>query len=411
VPTGIPLLQREQRSLAFRRGTEGARSGCEGGALTDAFLPYGRQDVDEADIQAVVDALRSELITQGPLVPQFEEALARYLGARHVVAFANGTAALHGAAFAAGLGPGHEVLTTPLSFVASANCALYQGARPRFVDIDPATLNLDTAAVSKRVERRTRAVVAVSFAGLPVDLAPLESVRERIVVIEDASHALGSRRSSTLVGGPDGADLTTFSLHPVKAMTTGEGGFVSTERDDLAEKLRLFRTHGIVKGGPAAAEEPWLQEMRLLGFNYRITDFQCALGLSQLERLDDFVAARNRIAARYREVLSEVDGIELPPGASAEDLHAYHLFVVRLLGGSAVRRRVFAAMRGAGIGVQVHYIPIYRHPYYRDELGYPQDECPKVEDYYGGAISLPIFPGMTDADVERVAGTLSEASS
>lgn len=375
------------------------------------MLPYGRQQIDDDDVHAVVEALRSELITQGPLIERFESAVASYLGARHVVAFANGTAALHAAAFAAGLEPGDEVLTTALSFASSANCALYQGARPRFVDISPHTWNLDTEAVVGRMGSRTRAVIAVSFAGLPVDLEPLGSIRERVVVIEDAAHALGARRRGALVGGPGGADLTTFSLHAVKAITTGEGGLVATEDQQLARSLRLFRTHGITRegGSRAAIDGDWYYEMRALGFNYRITDFQCALGLSQLRHLDERVQRRNQIAERYRELLAEEPRIALPPAAPKRDLHGYHLFVVRVLAGAEARLRVFTAMRRAGIGVQVHYIPIYRHPYYRDVLRCAQDCTPATEEYYSGAISLPIFPEMSSEDIRRVVAELRRA--
>jgi perosamine synthetase len=337
--------------------------------------------------------------------------MATYLGARHVVAFANGTAALHGAAFAAGLGPGDEAITSPISFAASANCAVYQGAQPRFVDISRSTWNLDTARAAAAVSDSTRAIIAVSFAGLPVDLTPLAEVPDRVGVIEDAAHALGARRGEGMVGGAGGADMTTFSLHPVKAITTGEGGLVSTEDDELARRLRMFRTHGMTKEGVShsATDGDWYHEMQALGFNYRITDFQCALGLSQLHRLDEFVAKRNVIAERYRELLADEPRVALPPGSKAGDLHAYHLFIVKVHGGPAVRLRVFDALRNAGIGVQVHYIPIYRHPYYRDVIGSPQDACPAAEDYYAGAISLPMFPGMSHADVDRVVGELKKA--
>lgn len=383
----------------------------EGRSLTEAFLPYGRQDVSDEDAARVAEALRADLITQGPLVAEFEDAIADYLGARHVVAYANGTAALHGAAFAAGLGRGDEAITSPLSFAASANCVLYQGAVPRFVDISPVTWNLDTRAAAAAASPATRAVIGVSFAGLPVDLEPLATLQDTVVVIEDAAHALGARRGDTMVGGAGGADLTTFSLHPVKAITTGEGGLVSTQSDELAARLRLFRTHGVTKDGVtrSVTDGDWYYEMQALGFNYRITDFQCALGLSQLDRLDAFVADRNRVARRYRDLLVDESRVALPPEAKESDLHAYHLFVVRVLGGADVRLGVFDALRQAGIGVQVHYIPIYRHPYYRDVVGSPQDECPAAEEYYAGAISLPVFPRMSEADVDRVVRALRRA--
>jgi len=261
------------------------------------------------------------------------------------------------------------------------------------------------------VSNETRAVIAVSFAGLPVDLEPLAPVRERAVVIEDAAHALGARRCGSMVGGAAGADMTTFSLHPVKAITTGEGGLVSTESDALASRLRLFRTHGITKEGVtrSTTDGDWYHEMQALGFNYRITDFQCALGLSQLQRLDEFVERRNAVADRYRELLASEPRIDLPPEAHAGDVHAYHLFVVHVKGGPHVRLEVFDALRKAGIGVQVHYIPIYRHPYYRDVVGSRQDECPMAEEYYRGAISLPMFPGMVDSDIDRVVSELRSA--
>jgi perosamine synthetase len=385
--------------------------------VTDApirsLLPYGRQDVTDEDVEAVAEALRSDFITQGATIGRFEDALADYFGAEHVVAFANGTAALHGAAFAAGLGPRDEVITSPLSFAGSANCALYQGARVRFVDISRETWNLDAAAAADAIGKDTTAVIATSFAGLPVDLEPLRHVRDRVVVIEDASHAIGGRRRGARVGGDGAAHMTTFSFHPVKAITTGEGGAVATDDDELARRLRLFRTHGITKEGinPSATEGAWYYEMQILGFNYRITDFQSALGLSQLKRLDGYIAARNRIADRYRELLADDDRIALPPAAPSDWLHGYHLFVVRVLAGAETRHAVFDALRGAGIGVQVHYIPIYRLPYYRDVLGQAQDTCPAAEEYYAGAISLPIFPAMTNADVDRVVSELQDALS
>jgi perosamine synthetase len=378
--------------------------------VTQAFLPYGRQEISDADVAAVSRAVQDTLITQGPMVEAFEEAIAGYLGARHVVAFSSGTAALHGAAFAAGLGSGDEAIVPPLTFVASANCALYQGARPRFVDIEPSTWNLDVGSALAAVDERTRAVVPVSFAGLPVDVGGLDPVRADTVVIEDACHALGARRNDAPVGAPGGADVTCFSLHPVKAMTTGEGGLAVTEDDQLAHRLRLFRTHGIAKDGidPGPTDGGWYMEMQELGFNYRITDIQCALGLSQLERLDAWVERRNEVAERYRDLLADEQRVELPPAAGEGDLHGYHLFVIRVREGAEKRLRVFSGLRDAGIGVQVHYIPVYRMPYYRDTLGYPQDDWPATEEYYAGAISLPIFPAMTDGDVERVAGELRE---
>ena len=375
------------------------------------FLPYARQEITDADVAAVAAALREPFITQGPTIERFERAVAERVGARHCVAFSSGTAALHGAAFAAGVGPGDEIISSPITFAASTNCGLYLGADARFVEIDPATWNLDTAAAAAAVGPRTKAIVPVSFAGLPVDLAPLDAVRDRVTVIEDGCHALGGHRDGRWVGGPGGADITIFSLHPAKVITTGEGGLATTEDDALAERLRLFRTHGITKQGvsPGEHEGGWYYEMQALGFNYRITDVQCALGLSQLERLDEWVARRNEIAALYRELLADEERIALPPAAPAGSLHGHHLFVVHVRTGAAARLSTFEALREAGLGVQVHYIPVYRLPYYRDVLGVPQDACPHAEDYYWGAISIPMYPSLTDADVHRVVDDLQRA--
>jgi UDP-4-amino-4,6-dideoxy-N-acetyl-beta-L-altrosamine transaminase len=373
--------------------------------VTQTFLPYGRQEITDEDIEAVSAALRDPLITQGPRIAAFEAAVADYVGAKHVVAYSSGTAALHGAAHAAGIGPGDEALVPPITFAASANCFLYEGGTVRFVDIDPRTLNLDCAAAADAVAPRTKAVMAVSFTGLPVDLSPLDGVRGDVVVIEDGCHALGGHRDGAMVGGPGGADITCFSLHPVKVMTTGEGGLACTEDDELAARLRRFRTHGMEREHVVArspTDGGWYMEQQELGFNYRITDFQCALGQSQLGRLDGWVARRNEIAARYRELLADEERVALPPAAPAGSLHGHHLFVIGVRAGAQARLEVFEGLRAAGIGVQVHYIPIYRFPYYRDELLAPQDTCPYAEDYYAGAISLPIFPSMTEDDIQRV---------
>lgn len=378
--------------------------------MTAPFLPYGRQEITEQDIDAVAAALRQPMITQGETVPAFETAFASAVGARHAVAFANGTGALHAAAAAAGLGPGDTMLTTPVSFVASANCALFTGARPRFADID-ASGNLDTAAaVDAGLADDVRAVLAVSLAGLPVDLQPLQPLRERgVVVIEDGCHAVGGRRASEPVGGGELADMTCFSLHPVKSMTTGEGGVVTTNDDGLAAALQTFRTHGMVRR--SEPDDPmlgaWHYDIDTLGFNYRITDFQCALGLSQLERLPAWVRERNRVAASYREELAGVDGLTLPATARPGELHGHHLYVVRFDEGPRRRRFMFERLREAGIGTQLHYIPIPCHGLYRD-LGYDGalSDLPEARAYYEQALSLPMFPAMTSDDVARVAGEL-----
>jgi perosamine synthetase len=377
------------------------------------FLPYGRQSIEDADVEAVVAALRDPLITQGPRVERFEQAIAETVQARHAVAFANGTAALHAAAAAAGLATGDELLTTPISFVASANCALFVGARPVFADIDPVTGNLDLATAGEAgLPDRVKACVAVSLAGLPIDLEPLQEARRRgMVVIEDAAHALGALRDGRPVGAhAGGADMTIFSFHPVKAITSGEGGMVTTNDVVLADALRHFRSHGIERAEPS--DDPmrggWHYSIGSLGFNYRITDIQCALGISQLQRLEHFITARNEIADRYHELLADVPGVTLPARASEGGRHAYHLFVVRFPEGPGRRRVVYDALRADGIGTQLHYIPIPAHALYRD-LGYDMSGLPQAQAYWEQALSLPMFPAMTAADVDRVAHSLRTA--
>ncbi len=359
--------------------------------MSDRFIPYGHQSIDEDDIAAVVEVLRGDWLTQGPTIERFEAALAEYVGARHAVAFSSGTAALHGAAAAAGLGPGVLVVTSPLTFIASANCARYVGANVGLVDIDRATLNMDVAAIPDGAN----AVVAVHYAGLPVELQRLE--RRPRVVIEDAAHALGGRTPDGPVGSCARSDLCVFSLHPVKVITTGEGGVVTTNDDDLAEALRRFRNHGIVrkpeKGG-------WCYDVDALGFNYRITDIQAALGLSQLAKLDRFVARRNELADRYRVLLADTP-IVLPPPAPRGVTHGYHLFPVQVV----ERRRVFDGLRAAGIGVQVHYIPVHHHAVSSD-LGLKPGDMPVCDEVYKQLISLPMYPDLTEADQDYVVSTI-----
>ncbi|NUR76626.1 MAG: UDP-4-amino-4,6-dideoxy-N-acetyl-beta-L-altrosamine transaminase [Thermoleophilia bacterium] len=372
-------------------------------------LPYGHQSIDEADIRAVVDVLHGDWLTQGPLVDEFEAALAARTGAKHAVAFNSGTAALHGACAAARLGDGDEVLTSGLSFSASANCARYVGAMPGFVDIDPSTLEATSDSFVSAAGDNTRGVVPVHFAGRPSDLSALAPLRERgIVVIEDAAHAIGAVGPHGPVGNCAMSDMACFSFHPVKTITTGEGGAVTTNDDELAHRLGAFRTHGIERRAPAEDPEAggWYYEIDELGMNYRITDLQCALGVSQMTKLDSFLARRNEIAAEYRRLLADTD-VELAAPAAEGQRHAYHL-VVALLPEHASRRRVYDQMRAAGIGVQVHYVPIYWHPYYA-RLGFERGLCPEVERVYRRCLSLPVFPGVEDADVERVAATLLDA--
>lgn len=368
------------------------------------MLPYGHQSIDENDIQAVVDVLRSDWLTTGPKVDEFEEAFAAYVGAKYAVAFSSGTAALHGAAFSAGLKGGDEAITTPMTFAATANCVLYQGARPVFADVCADTLNLDPEQVAARLTSRTRAVLPVDYAGHPADLDPILELAERrgLIVIEDASHALGAEYKGRPIGSL--AHMTVFSFHPVKHLTTGEGGMVTTDRADFAETLRKFRNHGISSEARQRQQSgSWRYDMVMLGFNYRLTDVACALGLSQLKRLDANLTRRREIAARYSAAFREMPAV-LAPSVCPDVKPAWHLYPLRLdLARFQVHRTdIFRALRAENIGVNVHYIPVHLHAYYRDAFGYHGGEYPVAEGAYDRLISLPMFQGMRDDDVEDV---------
>ena len=382
-----------------------------GTPVREKLLPYGRQSLDDADVQAVVEVLKSDWLTTGPKVVEFEERFAAWVGARHAVSFSSGTAALHGAAFAAGLGPGDEAITTPLTFCATANCILYQGATPVFADVSPDTLNLDPGEVSKKLSPRTKAIIAVDYAGHPAALDELGELAKAqgqgALLIEDACHALGAEFQGKRVGGI--ADMTVFSFHPVKHLTTGEGGMVATNDARLAETLRRFRNHGISSEARQRQEAgQWFYEMVLLGFNYRLTDIACALGLSQLEKLDANLARRRAIAAQYAEAFRDFSAIVVP--AVREDVNpAWHLYPIRLNLGtlSAGRGEIFRALRAENIGVNVHYIPVHQHPYYR-ERSKSKESYPVAEDAYERLISLPMFHSMTAQDVEDVIHALGK---
>jgi perosamine synthetase len=373
--------------------------------VRETFLPYGRQSLDEADIRAVVEVLRSDWLTTGPKVGEFEEAFATRVGAAHAVSFTSGTAALHAAAFAAGLKDGDEAIVTPLTFAATANCVLYQCATPVFADVSADTLNLDPEQVTKHISSKTRAILPVDYAGHPADLAPIMEIarRNRLIVIEDACHALGAEYGGKRVGSI--ADMTVFSFHPVKHITTGEGGMVVTGNAQFAETLRRFRNHGISSDArQRQSAGQWYYEMVLLGFNYRLPDFACALGLEQLKRLDVNLARRREIAARYTARFSQIPGV-IPPGLRQGANPAWHLYPIRLelekL--TADRAQIFRALRAENVGVNVHYIPVHLHPYYRDRFGYKGREYPVAERAYEQLISLPMFHAMSDQDVLDVA--------
>jgi perosamine synthetase len=385
--------------------TRTAKLAIEGGTpVRPTPLPYGKQWIDESDIAAVVEVLRSDWLTTGPKVEEFETAFAAATDARHAISFSSGTAALHGAAAVLGLKPGEEAVTTPITFCASTNCLLYCGIRPVFADVDPDTLLIDPAEIERHITPRTRALVVVDYAGQPVALREITKLAEKhgLAVIEDACHALGASLEGRRVGGL--STMTAFSFHPVKHITTAEGGMVTTNDPRLAEKLRRFRNHGI--GSDHRQREKvgsWFYEMADLGYNYRLSDLQCALGLSQLRKLDHWLARRREIAAQYDAAFREVPAVR-PLAALPGVEHAYHLYVIQLELKQlrATRAGVFAALRAEGIGVNVHYIPVHLHPYYREHQGTAAGLCPRAEAAYERILSLPMFPLMSDQDVQDV---------
>jgi perosamine synthetase len=417
------------------------------------MIPYGRQTIDEEDIKAVVEVLRSDWLTTGPKVVEFEEAFAQYVGAKHAVAVSSGTAALHTAMYAIGIGPGDEVILPPITFAASANCVVYQGGTPVFSDVEPNTLLLDPDQIETQITSKTKAIIAVDYAGHPCDYDSLRKIADKhsLILIADACHALGAEYKGQKTGTL--ADLNIFSFHPVKHITTGEGGMITTENADYADRMRLFRNHGITRnpkmftanhspftngqrtaGNGQRTTSSWYYEMTDLGYNYRMTDFQCALGISQLRKLPGFLERRREIATLYDEALSDIHGIE-PLGLRADVLpakqsamlqapsseafssnalrhapyamlssHAYHLYVVKIdsktLGTD--RATIFTNLHERGIRVNVHYIPVHLHPFYREKFDTGLGLCPVAEAAYEQIISLPMFPGMTDKDVEKV---------
>ena len=377
------------------------------------MIPYGRQWVDEEDIQAVADILRSDWLTTGPTVEAFERSVAEFVGAQYAVAVANGTAALHAIMAAIGIGPGDEVIVPPMTFVGTANAVVFQGGTPVFADVDPDTLLINPTEIEAKITPRTKAVVAVDYAGQPCDYMALRALADRhgLILIADACHALGAEYQGRKVGTL--ADLSAFSFHPVKHITTGEGGMVVTDNADFAARARRFRNHGIATDHRQRAERgTWYYEMIELGYNYRLTDLQCALGMSQLRRLPEWIARRRAIAGHYDEAFSRLPLVK-PLGTSPAVSHAYHLYVVRLdlerL--SAAREQIFVALRQKGVGVNVHYIPVHLHPFYQTRFGTRLGSYPVAEAAYQQIVTLPIFPRMSDTDVEYVVKTVHEVVS
>ncbi len=375
-----------------------------GKPVREKLLPYGRQQVEEQDIAAVVNVLRSDWLTTGPNIEEFENALAERVGAKYAVAFSSGTAALHGAVFAADLGEGDEAIVPPLTFAATANCLLYQGATPVFADILNDTLTIDPAEILKHITPRTKAILPVDYTGHPAELEAIRAIADEhhLLVIEDGAHALGATYHNRPVGTIN--EMTMFSFHPVKHITTGEGGVITANDAKLAERLKLFRSHGINSDARQRQQEGgWYYEMIALGYNYRLTDIGAVLGLSQLKRLDANLARRRAIAARYTEAFAELPGV-IAPRVRANVEPAWHLYPIRIDRQHLTtdRAEIFRALRAENLGVNVHYVPVHLHPYYRERFGYRGGEYPIAEAAYENLISLPMFHAMTDDDVQDV---------
>lgn len=368
------------------------------------MIPYGRQTIEDDDIDAVIEVLKSDYLTTGPKIAEFEKSVADYVGAKYAVAISNGTSALHAACFAAGIGPGDEVITTPITFAASSNCVLYCGGTPVFADIDPKTYNIDPDDIRKKITDKTKAIIAVHLAGQPCDMDEIHKIAKEnnLIVIEDGAHALGSVYKGKKVGSL--SDMTTFSFHPVKPITTGEGGMIVTDNEEFYKKMVLFRSHGITRDEAMMTRNdgPWFYQQFELGFNYRITDIQCALGCSQMKKLDRFLAKRKEIVLRYNEAFADCENI-VTPYQLPETESGWHLYIVQVK--NCDRKQIFEALRDKGIGVNVHYIPVYMHPYYQ-EHGYKDVHCKNAEEVYSHIISLPLYPGLTEEHQRYVIDTL-----
>jgi len=371
------------------------------------MIPYSHQFVDKDDTDSVKEAMLSDWLTQGPKIKEFEKSLADYCGTKYAVAVSNGTAALHASYFVAGIQEGDEVIMPPLTFAATANAAIWQRAKPVFVDVDE-TGNIKPDLIENKITQKTKGIVIVDYAGLPCDFVNIKKIvkKHKLVLIEDAAHSLGAEYGGVKIGGI--ADLTTLSFHPVKSITTGEGGAVLTNNKNYYEKLLLFRSHGITRNQNNflnGYHGPWYHEMQELGLNYRLTDIQAALGISQLKKLDNFIRKREKIAAKYDKELKEIYGLTLPKLLFKDRKSSWHIYPIRVE--REKRRYVFEELQKSGIGVQVHYIPVYWHPYYQ-KLGYKRGSCPNAEKWYESEISIPIYPSLKKEEQEKVIKKLKE---
>ncbi len=380
-----------------------------GKPVRNKFLPYGHQWIDDEDIQSVVEVLKSDWITQGPKVDEFEQKLANYCGAKYAVVFSSGTAALHAAYFTGGIKEGNEIVTPPITFLSTVNAASFLRAHPIFTDIEKDTGNIDPDLIEEAITKKTKAIIPVDYGGHPVDLEKISEIAKKhnLLVIEDACHALGAEYKSEKIGSCKYSDMIIFSFHPVKSITTGEGGAVLTSNKTYYEKLIMFRQHGVTKDKAKfkvnlhSLPGDWYYEMQLLGYNYRLTDVQCALGISQLKKLDKFIQRRREIVEIYEGAFGDNDFFDLP-AEKAYAKSSWHLYPVRLKNRYKEKKKeIFAKLREKGLGVQVHYIPVYWQPYYQ-ELGYKKGICPNAEDFYQREISIPLYQSMNDEDIQYV---------
>lgn len=376
-----------------------------GKPVRESFLSYGKQSISDDDIEAVVNVLKGNYLTTGPYVEEFEKKVAEYVGVKYAVAVCNGTAALHIACLAADIKQGDEVIVSAITFAASSNAVLYCGATPVFADVDPLTYNIDIEDIKRKVTNKTKAIIAVDFTGMPVNIDEILEVckEHNLIFIEDGAHSLGAEYKGEKVGSQ--ADMTTFSFHPVKPITTGEGGIVTTNNKSLYEKLRLYKAHGITRDEELVEErlEKWNYEQLYLGYNYRLTDIQSALGISQMNKLDNFIKRRKELVKMYNKYLSEIKEISTPIFDSDELKSGWHIYVIRLSLDEldATREEIFNALLAENIGVNVHYKPVYYHKYYQ-EIGYNKEICPNAEDIYESIITLPLYPKMADKDIDDV---------
>jgi perosamine synthetase len=379
------------------------------------YIPYGRQSIDEDDIREVVKVLKSDWLTQGDTVRKFEEALARYCGVKYAVAVSSGTAALHLACLASGLKKGDEAITSPITFLATPNSIIYAGAKPVFADIDYDTVNINSEEIKKNITKKTKAILPVHFAGLPCNMPEISKIAEKhnLIVIEDACHALGAEYKADgkwiKVGSCRHSDMTAFSFHPVKHITTGEGGAITTNNKKIYEKLKILRNHGIDKNKIVIKKRPWYYEMRNLGFNYRITDFQCALGISQLKKIRGFINRRVKIADTYSNFFKNIKGLETPFDVN-NFKSSWHIYILKINYEyfKLSRQKLMDVLKKQGIATQVHYIPVYRQPFYK-KFTFDLRDYPNAENYYKRALTVPIYPKMTDRDADRVMISLKKA--